>query len=323
MWSVNSGNRPRPRTSIGDRPGDGRCRTARAGTRPAGTGAARSRGGPWRRAAGPIRKGCGREHAGAGCGAGGGRRAGASPCRPSRTCPTWPTPGDSVAVTHRGPVALPTGAAAAPRRVPHDLIAWHESRGSRFWRMSSAGTLEGGDVHILRPGLAAVARRTGARIWRAPGNSLAGSGRRVGRCGSSPSTSIFCTSTSCSAWRRPGSPWPCLDVLGGGASSDRGAATTASPHGIRRRRLPAAAPGSGAESCGSAANVLALGEGRVVSSPRDDRGVNAAARRKGCRCRRACLGLSCATRDRPAGHPDREAAVGLFTAGGGGPQVSA
>jgi arginine deiminase len=36
------------------------------------------------------------------------------------------------------------------------LIDFHAAHGSGFWRKSSAGTLEGGDIHILRPGLAVV-----------------------------------------------------------------------------------------------------------------------------------------------------------------------
>lgn len=62
---------------------------------------------------------------------------------------------DSVVVTHRGPVLCQLARAERRGEYAH-LVAWHGGAGGCFWRMSSAGTLEGGDVHILRPGLAVV-----------------------------------------------------------------------------------------------------------------------------------------------------------------------
>ena len=79
---------------------------------------------------------------------------------------------DSVVVTPLGPVLCQL---ERPQRRGEyaPLIAWHAAQGSGFWRMSSAGTLEGGDIHIIRPGLAVVGASGGR-------TDLAGAGQFAG-----------------------------------------------------------------------------------------------------------------------------------------------
>ena len=79
---------------------------------------------------------------------------------------------DSVVVTHRGPVLWQLERPQRRGEYAH-LLAWHEANGGRFWRMSSAGTLEGGDVHIVRPGLAVVGA-SGGRTDLAGAEQFAG-----------------------------------------------------------------------------------------------------------------------------------------------------
>ena len=79
---------------------------------------------------------------------------------------------DSVVVTHRGPVLCQL---ERPQRRGEyaPLIDWHAGQGSGFWRKSSAGTLEGGDIHILRPGLAVIGA-SGGRTDEAGAEQFAG-----------------------------------------------------------------------------------------------------------------------------------------------------
>jgi N-dimethylarginine dimethylaminohydrolase len=192
---------------------------------------------------------------------------------------------DSVAVTHRGPVLCQLERPQRRGEYAH-LIAWHESRGSRFWRMSSAGTLEGGDVHILRPGLAAVGA-SGGRTDLEGAGQFAGWLREEGwEVRVEPFDEHFLHLDVLFCMAAPGFAVACLDVLAEGfVDWLRG-------HGIRCLPVPYR------DAMRLGCNILALGEGRVVSAARS-RELNAALRAEG---------LSVL---------DPE--LSLFTAGGGGP----
>jgi arginine deiminase len=192
---------------------------------------------------------------------------------------------DSVVVTHRGPVLCQLERPQRRGEYAH-LIAWHESRGGRFWRMSSAGTLEGGDVHVIRPGLAAVGV-SGGRTDLAGAEQFAGWLRAEGwEVRVEPFDEHFLHLDVLFCMAAPGLAVACLDAL----SEDfvgwlRG-------HGIGCLPVPYR------EAMRLGCNVLSLGDGRVVSAA-ESRALNAALRAEGL----AVL------------DPD----LSLFTAGGGGP----
>jgi arginine deiminase len=192
---------------------------------------------------------------------------------------------DSVAMTHRGPVLCQLERPERRGEYAH-LIAWHESRGSRFWRMSSAGTLEGGDVHVLRPGLAVVGA-SGSRTDMAGAGQFAGWMRAEGwEVRIEPFDEHFLHLDVLFCMAAPGLAVACLDVLAEDfVSWLRG-------HGIRCLPVPYQ------EAMRLGCNVLSLGDGRVVSAAAS-RTLNAALRAEGL----AVL--------------DPE--LSLFTAGGGGP----
>jgi N-dimethylarginine dimethylaminohydrolase len=192
---------------------------------------------------------------------------------------------DSVVVTHRGPVLCQL---ERPQRRGEyaPLLDWHAAQGSAFWRKSSTGTLEGGDVHILRPGLALIGA-SGGRTDPAGAGQLAGWLRAEGwevRIESFDEHFLHLDVLFCMA--APGLAVACLDVLPEDLSEWLAA------HGIRCLPVPYRA----AMTLGC--NILSLGGGRVISA-RESQTLNAALRAEGL----VVL----------------DPALSLFTAGGGGP----
>jgi N-dimethylarginine dimethylaminohydrolase len=192
---------------------------------------------------------------------------------------------DSVAVTHRGPVLCQL---ERPQRRGEyaALIDFHAAHGSTFWRKSSAGTLEGGDIHIIRPGLAAIGA-SGGRTDLDGAEQLAGWLRAEGwEVRVEPLDEHFLHLDVLFCMAAPGLAVACTDVL------DPAFTAWLSAHGIRCIPVPYRA----AMSLGC--NILALGEGRVVSA-RESINLNAALRAEGLEV--------------------LDPALSLFTAGGGGP----
>jgi arginine deiminase len=192
---------------------------------------------------------------------------------------------DSVVVTHRGPVLCQL---ERPQRRGEyaGLIDFHAAHDSAFWRKSSAGTLEGGDIHILRPGLAAIGH-SGGRTDEAGAEQLAGWLRAEGwEVRVEPFDEHFLHLDVLFCMAAPGLAVACLDVL------DPGFIGWLKEHGIR------CIPVSYRDVMNLGCNILALGEGRVVSA-RGSTALNAALRAEGL----AVL--------------DPE--LSLFTLGGGGP----
>ena len=192
---------------------------------------------------------------------------------------------DSVVVTHAGPVLCQL---ERPQRRGEyaPLTDFHAAHGSTFWRKSSAGTLEGGDIHIIRPGLACIGA-SGGRTDEAGAEQLAEWLRAEGwevRVEFFDEHFLHLDVIFCMA--APGLAVACLDVL------DPGFVDWLAGHGIR------CIPVSYRDAMALGCNILALGGGRVVSA-RGSAGLNAALRAEGL----AVL------------DPD----LSLFTAGGGGP----
>ncbi|MFM7689122.1 MAG: dimethylarginine dimethylaminohydrolase family protein [Alphaproteobacteria bacterium] len=163
------------------------------------------------------------------------------------------------------------------------LIDFHAGQ---FWRKSSAGTLEGGDVHIIRPGLALIGA-SGGRTDLAGAEQLAFWLRAEGwevRIESFDEHFLHLDVLFCMA--APGLAVACLDVLDTELIAWLGA------HGIRCLDVPYR------DAMRLGCNILALGDGRVISARASTR-LNAALRAEG---------LSVL---------DPE--ISLFTAGGGGP----
>jgi N-dimethylarginine dimethylaminohydrolase len=192
---------------------------------------------------------------------------------------------DSVVVTHRGPVLCQLERPQRRGEYAH-LLDWHEAMGSRFWRKSSAGTLEGGDVHILRPGLAVIGA-SGGRTDLAGAEQLAGWLRAEGwevRVEAFDEHFLHLDVLFCMA--APGLAVACLDVLEEGFTAWLGA------RGIRCLPVPYR------ETMRLGCNILSLGGDRVISAA-ESRALNAALRAEGLEV--------------------LDPALSLFTAGGGGP----
>ncbi|WP_043337840.1 dimethylarginine dimethylaminohydrolase family protein [Belnapia moabensis] len=189
---------------------------------------------------------------------------------------------DSVVVTHLGPILCQL---ERPQRRGEyaALIDWH---GGRFWRKSSAGTLEGGDVHILRPGLALIGA-SGGRTDLDGAEQLAGWLRAEGwEVRVQPFDEHFLHLDVLFCLAAPGLAVACLDVLPEdfiGWLTGRGIACLPVPY-------------RSAMQLGC--NILSLGEGRVISAA-ESRDLNAALRAEGLTV--------------------LDPALSLFTAGGGGP----
>jgi N-dimethylarginine dimethylaminohydrolase len=166
------------------------------------------------------------------------------------------------------------------------LLDWHDAQGSAFWRKSSAGTLEGGDVHVIRPGLAVIGA-SGGRTDEAGAAQLAGWLRAEGwECRVEPFDEHFLHLDVLFCMAAPGLAVACTDVL------DAAFLGWLRDHGIRVIPVPYR------EAMRLGCNVLALGGDRVISA-RGSRDLNAALRAEGL------VVLD----------PD----LSLFAAGGGGP----
>ncbi len=166
------------------------------------------------------------------------------------------------------------------------VLDWHAAQGSSFWRKSSAGTLEGGDIHIIRPGLAVVGA-SGGRTDEAGAEQFAGWMRGQGwECRVEPFAEHFLHLDVLFCMAAPGLAVACEDVL------DPAFLDWLRGHGIRWIPVPYA----GAMRLGC--NILSVGADRVISS-RASTALNAALRAEGLTVL----------------DPD----LSLFTAGGGGP----
>lgn len=192
---------------------------------------------------------------------------------------------DSVVVTHQGPVLCQL---ERPQRRGEyaGLTDFHESHGSRFWRKSSAGTLEGGDIHIIRPGLAVVGH-SGGRTDEAGAEQFAGWLRAEGwEVRLEPFDEHFLHLDVLFCMAAPGLAVACLDVL------DPDFAGWLKGHGIR------CIPVSYRDAMQLGCNILSLGRERVVSA-RGSTALNAALRAEGLTV--------------------LDPELSLFTLGGGGP----
>jgi N-dimethylarginine dimethylaminohydrolase len=189
---------------------------------------------------------------------------------------------DSAVVTPWGPVLCQL---ERPQRRGEyaPVLDWHQGR---VWRKSSAGTLEGGDIHILKPGVALVGA-SGGRTDLAGAEQFATWLRAEGwEVRIEPFDEHFLHLDLLVGMAAPGLALACLEVL------DPACADWLRAHGIRLVEV------GYREAMALGCNVLALGGGKVVSSRHNAR-INAALRAQGL------LVLD----------PD----LSLFTAGGGGP----
>ena len=167
-----------------------------------------------------------------------------------------------------------------------EYAALHRFHEGHFWRLSSAGTLEGGDVHIIRPGLALIGH-SGGRTDEAGARQLADWLRAEGwevRLERFDEHFLHLDVLFCMA--APGLAVACLDVL------DQGLLEWLRGHGIRTL------PVTYAEAMRLGCNVLALGDGRIISA-RESTRLNQALRAEGLEV--------------------LDPALSLFTMGGGGP----
>jgi N-dimethylarginine dimethylaminohydrolase len=192
---------------------------------------------------------------------------------------------DSVVVTPRGPVLCQLERPQRRGEYAH-LLAFHAANGSAMWRMSSAGTLEGGDIHLIRPGLAVVGA-SGGRTDLAGAEQFAGWLRAEGwELRVEPFDEHFLHLDVLFCMAAPGLAVACLDVLPDSfVDWLRG-------HGIRCLPVPYR------EAMALGCNILSLGAERVISARASVR-LNAALRAEGLTVL----------------DPD----LSLFTAGGGGP----
>lgn len=192
---------------------------------------------------------------------------------------------DSAVVTPWGPLLCQL---ERPQRRGEyaGVLDWHAGQGSDIWRKSSAGTLEGGDVHILRPGLAVIGA-SGGRTDDAGAAQCAGWLRAEGwDCRIEPFAEHFLHLDVLFCMAAPGLAVACEDVL------EADFLGWLRAHGIRWIPVPYA------QAMRLGCNILALGEGRVISS-RGSARLNAALRAEGLTVL----------------DPD----LSLFAAGGGGP----
>lgn len=163
------------------------------------------------------------------------------------------------------------------------LIEFHEHG---FWHMASDGTLEGGDIHIIRPGLAVIGA-SGGRTDEAGAEQFSAWLRAEGwevRVEIFDEHFLHLDVLFCMA--ADGLAVACLDVL------DSGFVAWLAAHGIRCVDVPYR------EAMALGCNILALGDGRVISARESGR-LNAALRAEGLTV--------------------LDPMLGLFAQGGGGP----
>jgi arginine deiminase len=163
------------------------------------------------------------------------------------------------------------------------LIEFHEHG---FWHMASDGTLEGGDIHIIRPGLAVIGA-SGGRTDEAGAEQFSAWLRAEGwevRVEIFDEHFLHLDVLFCMA--ADGLAVACLDVL------DPAFVAWLAAHGIRCIDVQYR------EAMALGCNILALGDGRVISARESGR-LNAALRAEGLTV--------------------LDPMLGLFAQGGGGP----
>jgi len=194
-----------------------------------------------------------------------------------------------LAYTRDSAVVTPWGAVLCQLERPQrrgEYAGVLDFHAGRFWRKSSAGTLEGGDIHILKPGVAVVGA-SGGRTDVAGAEQFAGWLRAEGwEVRIEPFDEHFLHLDVLFCMAAPGLAAACLDVL------DPGFVAWLKGHGIRCLGVPYR------DAMGLCCNILALGRGRVISA-RGSAALNASLRAEGLTVL----------------DPD----LSLFTAGGGGP----
>ncbi len=193
---------------------------------------------------------------------------------------------DAVQMTHRG--AVLTQLARPERRGEYAAILHAmQAHGVPVWHMATAGTLEGGDVHLIRPGLAAIGV-SGGRTDRAGAAQLAAWLEAEGwEVRLVPFAEHFLHLDLLFAMAAEGVAVACTDAL------DEGFLVWLGGKGVR------VIASTYREAMGLAGNVLALGSGRVLSARGSVR-INAALRAEGLTVL----------------DPD----LSVFTSGGGGPR---
>jgi arginine deiminase len=173
---------------------------------------------------------------------------------------------DSSQTTPWGP-ALTQLALPARRGEAASILRFHGPKDG-FWRYCSRGAIEGGDIHIIRPGLLLVGW-SGVRTTREGATQFAGWFEEAGwevRLESFAEHFLHLDVLFCMA--SDGLAVACIDVLG-----DRFAAWLKA-HGIR------VIEASYREVMAMSCNLLALGGDRVIS-PRHSARINAALRAEG------------------------------------------
>lgn len=194
-----------------------------------------------------------------------------------------------MAYTRDSAVVTPWGAVLCQLERPQrrgEYAGVTDFHAGRFWRKSSAGTLEGGDIHILKSGVAVVGA-SGGRTDLAGAEQFAGWLRAEGwEVRIEPFDEHFLHLDVLFCLAAPGLALACLGVL------DAGFVAWLRGHGIRCLDVPYR------DTMALGCNILALGGGRVISA-RGSTALNAALRAEGL----AVL------------DPD----LSLFAAGGGGP----
>lgn len=172
---------------------------------------------------------------------------------------------DSSQVAPGGPVL--TMLAMPQRRGEYAAVL--EFFGHRMWRMATQGSVEGGDIHLIRPGLAAIGT-SGGRTSAAGAEQVAGWLRAEGwEVAVVPFDDHFLHLDVIFSMAAPGLALACLDAL-----------PDAFTAWCRDRQIRLIDTGYRAAMEDMACNVLALGGGRVLS-PRHSRATNSALRAEG------------------------------------------
>ena len=186
-------------------------------------------------------------------------------------------------------VITPWGAVLCQLERPQrrgEYAALMEFHGGAFWRLATNGTLEGGDIHIIRPGLAVIGA-SGGRTDEAGAAEFAGWLRAEGwevRVEVFDEHFLHLDVLFCMA--AEGIAVACLDVLHPAFVAWLGA------RGIRCLDVPYG------EAMALGCNILALGDGRVISA-RESTRLNEALRAEGLTV--------------------LDPMLGIFAQGGGGP----
>lgn len=146
------------------------------------------------------------------------------------------------------------------------VTAFH---GAGFWRCATAGSVEGGDIHLIRPGLAAIGH-SGGRTSLAGAEQFAGWLRAEGwEVALVPFDDHFLHLDVIFSMAAEGLALVCPDAL-----------PESFPGWLRERRIRTIEVGYREAMGDMACNVLALGAGRVLS-PRHSTRVNEALRAEG------------------------------------------